>query len=140
MLRLRKPSSVLFPVAKGYDIDMPLDESEKYLLSGVDDRHRGFSRQMDINGIEGEYRAALQYEKLCLASEACATKPEALLWLVKALHSRGYRQLRSRLNFRGGTYLGGLEGWIEHPDPLEGTPSHRTLLQRIGGLWKRLFR
>ena len=119
---------------------MALDEDEKYLLSGVDDRHRGFSRQLDINGIEAEYRATLQYEKLCLASDACATRAEALLWLVKALHTRGYRQLRSRLNFRGGTYLGGLEGWIEYPDPVEETPCHRTLLQKMGGLWERLFR
>ena len=118
---------------------MALGEGERHLLSGVDDRHRGFSRQLDINGVEGGYRAALQYEKLCLASEACATKEEALLWLVKALHTLGYRQLRSRLNFRGGTYLGGLEAWIEYPDPVDETASHRSLLQRMGGLWERLF-
>jgi hypothetical protein len=117
---------------------MPSDENEKYLLSGLDDRHRGFSRQLDIDGIEGKYRAALQYEKLGLASEAYATKEEALLWLVKALHTRGFRQLRSRLNFRGETYLGGLVPWIDHPDPIE-EASPLTLLQRMGGLWERLF-
>ena len=119
---------------------MALTEDERHLLSGVDDRHRGFSRQLDISWAEGRYHAGLQYEKLCLASEPCATKDEALLWLVKVLHTRGYRQLRSRLNFRAGTYLGGLEPWIEYPDPVEETAPHLSLLRRIGGLWERLFR
>ena len=53
---------------------MALGEGERHLLSGVDDRHRGFSRQLEINGVEGRYHATLQYEKLCLTSEGCATK------------------------------------------------------------------
>src|SRR4030095_7265553 len=96
---------------------MVTGEAEKHLLSGLDDRRRGFSRQVEINSVEGGYCSALQYEKLCLTSSGFATKEEALLWAVQALHSRGYRQLRSRLSFRGGTYFGSLEAWIDYSEP-----------------------
>ena len=118
---------------------MAPSEGEKHLLSGLDDRRRGFSRQVEINAGEGGYCSALQYEKLSLTSSGLATKEEALLWAVQALHARGYRQLRSRLSFRGGTYYGSLEAWIEYPDPEEPTGSPRNLLQRLRGLWQRLF-
>ena len=117
---------------------MALGEGERHLLSGVDDRHRGFSRQLEVNGLEGRYHATLQYEKLCLTSEGCATKEDALLWVVETLHTKGYRQLRSRLSFRGGTYFGSLDAWIDYPDPVGGT-SQRSFLQRMGVLWGRLF-
>ena len=116
------------------------EEGEKHLVSGLDDRRRGFSRQLEINSVEGGYCSALQYEKLFLTSAGLGTKEEALLWIVQALQSRGYRQLRSRLSFRGGTYFGSLEAWIEYPDPEEKTGSPRNLLQRLRGLWGHLFR
>jgi hypothetical protein len=116
------------------------ETGEKHLLSGLDDRRRGFSRQVEINAVEGGYCSALQYEKLCLTSSEFVTKGEALLWAVQALHGRGYRQLRSRLSFRGGTYFGSLEAWIEYPDPEEPTAFPQTLLQRLRALWQHLFR
>jgi hypothetical protein len=115
------------------------EEGEKHLLSGLDDRRRGFSRQLEINSVEGGYCSTLQYEKLCLTSAGLGTKEEALLWIVQALHSRGYRQLRSRLSFRGGTYFGSLEAWVEYPDPDEAMGPPPNLLQRLRGLWQHLF-
>jgi hypothetical protein len=116
-----------------------LGEEEKHLLSGLDDRRRGFSRQVEISSVEDRFCSALQYEKLSLTSSGLATKEDALLWIVQALHSRGYRQLRSRLSFRGGTYFGSLEAWIEYPDPEEKTEPPRNFRQKLRGLWKHLF-
>ena len=119
---------------------MPIEETEKHLLSGLDDRRRGFSRQLNINRGEDGYSTTLQYEKLSLTSEGFGTTDQALVWVVEALHSRGYRQLRSRLSFRGAKYFGSLEAWIEYPDPEEEIESARTLVQRVRGLWGHLFR
>jgi hypothetical protein len=113
-------------------------EVEKHLLSGLDDQRRGFSRQLEISWIEGRYCSAFQYEKFCLTSSEFETKEEALMWAVQALQSRGYRQLRTRLTFRGGTYFGSLEAWIEYPDSEEAF-APLNLLQRLRGLLRHLF-
>lgn len=118
---------------------MVSEEGEKHLISGLDDRRRGFSRQLEISPVEGRYTSALQYEKLCLTSSRLATKEHALLWVVQELQSRGYRQLRSRLSFRGGTYFGSLEAWIEYPDQEEAPGPSRNLLQRLRCRWQHLF-
>ena len=112
---------------------------EKHLLSGLDDRRRGFSRQLEISSVEGGYYSALQYEKLSLTSSGLSTKEQALLWVVQELQSRGYRQLRSRLSFRGGTYFGSLEAWTEYPDQEQATGPPQSLLERLGALWRHLW-
>jgi len=117
---------------------MSPDGIEKHLLSGLDQRQRGFSRQVEIEPEEGGYRASLQYEKLVVRSERCPTKEEALLELVERLQESGYRQLRSRLNFRGGSYFGSLEPWCEYADPQK--PLHdRKFFDRLWELWERVF-
>jgi hypothetical protein len=115
---------------------MPSEDTEKHLLAGVDERQRGFARQVDIESMEGQYRASLHYEKIFLASEGRATKEAALMEVIEALQKLGYRQLRSRLNFRGNQYLGGPESWLDYPDPEEPAPSRPGTLAR---LWYRLF-
>ena len=117
---------------------MSPDGIEKHLLSGLDQRQRGFSRQVEIEPEEGGYRASLQYEKLAVRSERRSTKEQALLELVQSLHASGYRQLRSRLNFRGGSYFGSLEPWFEYPDP-EQPPQREGLLVRLRQVWHRFF-
>ncbi len=88
-----------------------------YEIAGLDDLERGFNRQVEMNHLEGHYQANFRYEKLLLSADPQVTEAEALLNLIAQLHKKGYTQLRSRLHFRGDTYLGTQELWKEHPDP-----------------------
>ena len=118
---------------------MSLEDLEKHLLAGLDDQQRGFSRQVDIEGADGQCRASLRYEKFFLATEPRATSEVALLDLIKALQERGYRQLRSRLSFRGKEYFGSLEPWIEYPDMAEPERPRCGLARTLSQFWNRLF-
>jgi hypothetical protein len=42
---------------------------------------------------------------------------DAVGMLIARLQGMGYRQMRSRASFRGETYLGSQDMWIEYPDP-----------------------
>ena len=90
---------------------------ETHQLAGMDDRQRGFNRVVQLDCQNNSYRAAFYYEKTWVRSEPADTTTAALAVLVHALRSKGYRQLRSRLSFRGETYLPNQEPWIEYPDP-----------------------
>ncbi|HZS12518.1 MAG TPA: hypothetical protein VFA38_09720, partial [Nitrospirales bacterium] len=61
---------------------------------------------------------------------------DAIAILVSRLHAMGYRQMRSRASFRGKTYLGSQEMWIEYPDPdgsrREAAGAHEQLARRTG--------
>lgn len=96
---------------------MPNEVMEKYQLAGLDERGRGFSRLVELERSEGAYRASLRYESNTVVSDGCVTNAAALHELIRTLQARGYAQLRSRLSFNGGTYLGSQEPWIEYPDP-----------------------
>jgi RecB family exonuclease len=117
---------------------MSIEQSEKHLLAGLDDRRRGFSRQVEIEPAGEQYRASLQYEKLSVATECQATNEAALLELVHDLQRRGYRQLRSKLSFRGKDYCTGSELWTEYTDPPEPEKRRRGLMGMLFVLWKRL--
>ncbi len=90
---------------------------EKHQVAGLDERQRGFNRQIDVERIDGGYRAILRYEQTLVETAACETAAQTLDELVRMLRERGYTQLRSRLNFKGTAYLGTQELWIEYPDP-----------------------
>lgn len=92
-------------------------ETEKHQVAGFDDRERGFSRPVDFETSDAGIRAVLRYETIHVTTNHCPTCSEALEKLVETLHARGYRQLRSQLNFRGDAYLGSQEPWVEYPDP-----------------------
>lgn len=113
---------------------------EKYLLAGVDERERGFSRAMDVERREGGFRAVFRYETLVLASADAASAAAALADLVRLLHERGYRQLRTRLIFLGGAYLGSQELWIEYADPEPQPASAGGLFELMRRCWRRLTR
>ncbi len=121
------------------EVAMPLEDLEKHLLAGLDEQQRGFSRQVDIEGADGQCRASLRYEKFFLATDPRATSEAALLDLIKGLQERGYRQLRSRLSFKGKEYFGSLEPWIEYPDIAEPERPRRGLARTLGQFWSRLF-
>jgi len=71
-----------------------------YQLAGLDPRERGFSRPVEVReDAPGD------------------TQEAALQLLVATLHEQGYRQLKTQITFRSGTYLGSREAWVEYPDP-----------------------
>jgi hypothetical protein len=105
-----------------------------YEIAGLDDLERGFNRQVEMNHLEGHYQANFRYEKLLLSADSQVTEAEALLNLIAQLHKKGYTQLRSRLHFRGDTYLGNQELWKEHPDPESENP-FKQLVGWIKNWW-----
>ena len=120
---------------------------EKYQVAGLDEKQRGFNRQIDVELTDGGYRAILRYEQTLVETAVCETTGQSADELVRMLRERGYTQLRSRLNFKGAAYLGTQEPWIEYPDltvpaeSYEGT-THEQLARRTGWIGRvlQLFR
>lgn len=95
-----------------------MEESlDKYQLAGLDTKERGFSRPVVFEQVEEGYRAILRYETVLQKTKPHPTQDGALSILIQALHSDGYRQLRTQMSFRNGVYLGSQEMWVEYPDP-----------------------
>jgi hypothetical protein len=103
---------------------------DRYQLAGLDDRLRGFSRPVEFEQQHAQYRAIFRYESAHVVTEPSPTQDIALGHLIHLLHERGYRQLRTQMNFRNGTYLGSQEMWIEYPDPAP---------RRASGTLEKLF-
>ena len=93
---------------------------EKYQIAGLDERLRGFSRLLEMEAPGDRRRAVFRYEQIVVETPEYETSQEALDKRVGLLRERGYSQLRVRLDFRGDTYLGTREPWLDYPDP-EGT-------------------
>ena len=108
---------------------------EKHQVAGLDDRERGFSRLAEIEERGHSFWAVFRYETVMVQTDGHATSGSALSQLIELLQERGYRQLRSRLNFRGDEYLGSQEAWIEYADH---EPSRGWW--RTGGLREQLAR
>jgi len=85
---------------------MANEAHEKHLLAGLDERARGFTRMVSVEQQAEIFRASLQYETHLVVSADADNPAAALADLARRLHERGYTQLRSRLTFAGGTYLG----------------------------------
>lgn len=109
--------------------------SNTYQIAGLDDRGRGFNRQVEMKILDGTFQAVFRYERFLLETEPDVTEPAAINMLITQLQDRGYTQLRSRLQFRGETYLGTQELWEEHPDP-----ESRGLLARFVRTLRQAFR
>lgn len=107
---------------------------ERHELAGFDDRERGFSRIADLAPDARGYAAKLRYERTLVVGEPAETPGGAVVHLVHALHARGYRQIRSRLSFKGEEYLGSQEPWVEYPDP---PPPPRGLGALLGKIMRR---
>ena len=101
---------------------------DTYQLSGVDPRERGFNRPVEVVSEGLHYRATLRYESAHIVTEPATSQETALYQLIAALHGQGYRQLKTQISFRDGTYLGSHELWKEYPDP---PPARRSLLSTI---------
>jgi hypothetical protein len=90
---------------------------DAYQLAGLDSRERGFSRSVEVVQENQRYRASLQYEATHVVTQPAKDHEAALGLLVATLHGQGYRQLKTQVSFRCGTYVGSRELWIEYPDP-----------------------
>ena len=88
-----------------------------YQLAGLDPRERGFSRPVEVREDDQRYCASLRYEATRIVTAPGDTQEAALQLLVATLHEQGYRQLKTQITFRSGTYLGSQESWVEYPDP-----------------------
>ena len=93
------------------------DTAATYLMAGLDERERGFSRPVEIARREDAFLAIFRYETLALESGGVGSAADALTAMVRLLQERGYRQLRTRLTFLAGVYLGSQEPWVEYVDP-----------------------
>ncbi len=95
---------------------MANDMPEKHLVAGLDERSRGFSRAVDIEHGGDVFRAIFRYETFVLESSGAGSS-DALAEMIRVLQERGYSQLRTRLLFCDGAYLGSQEPWVEYADP-----------------------
>jgi len=109
---------------------------EKHLLAGLDERARGFTRMVSVEPQAEAFRASLQYETHLVVSADADSPSAALADLAHRLHERGYTQLRSRLTFAGGTYLGSQEQWVEYADPERAPETGGGLFGLVRRLWR----
>jgi hypothetical protein len=115
---------------------MANEASQKYLLAGVDERARGFTRMVSVERQAETFRASVQYETLLVVSVDADSPAAALADLARRLHERGYTQLRSRLTFAGGTYLGSQEQWMEYADPERAPEAEGEFFRLIRRIWR----
>ena len=113
---------------------------EKHLLAGLDERARGFTRMVSLEQQAGTFRASLQYETLLVVSADTDSPAAALADLVRRLQERGYTQLRSRLTFAGGLYLGNQEQWVEYADPERAVVAEGAFFRRMRQIWRMFTR
>jgi hypothetical protein len=109
---------------------------DAYQLAGLDPLERGFSRPVEVVSDDRRYRATLRYEAEQIVTEA-ESHDAALERLIAILHEQGYRQLKTQVSFRNGTYLGSKEAWTEYPDP---SPTYRRLFAALGSWLARAKR
>ena len=110
--------------------------SNTYQLAGLDDRGRGFNRQVEMKILDGTFQAVFRYERFLLETEPHTTEQATIARLITQLQNQGYTQLRSRLQFRGEVYLGNQKLWEEHHDP-EPQSMLARLLQTIRSTFLR---
>ncbi len=112
-------------------MESPSSMTHVHHISGLDDRERGFNRQVQVIGKGTAYQARLRYEALQIEVETSLTEEEALQRVVQTLQERGYTQLRTQRIFQGEQYLGNQELWVDYPDPEPEEVVTLSWLQRI---------
>jgi hypothetical protein len=117
-------------------MNSPLSQVNIYQVAGLDDRERGFNRQVHVIPCEGGFQARLRYELLQIEVDPVPLEEQALQHLMQALHNRGYRQLRTQRIFIGDQYLGSRELWVEYPDPESFPANEKTWFSRL----RQIFR
>lgn len=102
-----------------------------YQLSGLDERERGFTRQVECTKEQEKYRVLLRYERLIIKEHSATDEASAIRNLITTLQEKGYTQLRSQLIFHEEVYLGSQELWVEYPDPECGDVQKPSMLKRL---------
>ena len=110
-----------------------------YHVAGLDERDRGFNRQVHVISCEGGFQAKLRYESLQIEVEPVPKENQALQRLIHALQGRGYRQLRTQRIFIEDQYLGSQELWVEYPDPECPPATKRTWLAWLRQVFDRVY-
>ncbi len=116
-------------------MESPSSMTNVHHISGLDDRERGFNRQVHVISQGTAYQARLRYEALQIEIESSLTEEEALQRVALTLQERGYTQLRTQRIFQGEQYLGNQELWVDYPDPEPEEVPALSWLQRIGRLF-----
>ena len=85
---------------------------EIHHIEGFDPQGRMFNRDVPIEVDENGYEAQFRYEGFFAQSGEHPTVEEAIGDLTKRLFKKGFKELRTRLNFREDRYLAEREPWI----------------------------
>lgn len=90
---------------------------EVHHMEGFDWDNRSFSRDVRIEVGEKGYSGTFGYEGLRIKTDTYPTVAEVLTDATKRLYIKGFRGLRSRVNFREDRYLAEREPWIDYASP-----------------------
>ncbi len=90
---------------------------ERHQVEGADPSDRYFNRAVLVSRIANGYVGKVTYEALAVEGQSLPTVAGAVRALVEKLQGLGFRQLRTRVNFKGRRYLAEKETWIDYPDP-----------------------
>jgi len=104
----------------------PSPQASIYHVAGLDERDRGFNRQIHVISCEEGFQARFRYESLQIEVDPVPIEGQSLRCLIHLLHERGYRQLRTQRIFIGDQYLGSQELWVEYPDPESSRDTKKT--------------
>jgi hypothetical protein len=89
---------------------------ERHQIEGTDPSDRYFNRAILVNRLPQGYGAKVTYESLAVEGSCCPTVAAAVTSVVEKLRQLGFRQMRTRTNFKGKRYLAEKETWIDYPD------------------------
>ena len=106
----------------------PLPHASIYHVAGLDERARGFNRQVHVIPCEGGFLARFRYELLQIEVDPVPIEEQVLQGLIHLLHEKGYTQLRTQRIFIGDQYLGNQEVWVDYPDPESPLDTKKTWL------------
>ncbi|TKB76812.1 MAG: hypothetical protein E8D45_05570 [Nitrospira sp.] len=89
---------------------------ERHQIEGTDPSDRSFNRAIMVNRTTQGYAGRVMYESLTVEGQAAPTVGAAVAGVVVKLREYGFRQMRTRVNFKGKRYLAEKETWIDYPD------------------------
>ncbi len=89
---------------------------ERHQIEGTDPSDRYFNRAIMVNRTAQGYAGRVMYESLTVEGQAAPTVPAAVGNVVAKLKDFGFRQLRTRVNFKGKRYLAEKETWVDYAD------------------------
>lgn len=88
---------------------------EIHQLEGFDPQGRSFNRNVEVYRSEKGFSSRFQYEGMTAESSTFVIIAEALTDLVKKLQAKGFRKIRTRVNFKGKRYLAERQPWVDYP-------------------------